>query len=207
MEKQETLETTLTQLTKDVKTLQSSYENLKSKAKENGHEWWQKGATQGIRVAVDNWLYPNDKVYEQAIRKELEELCPDRMEHYNKVSKWEALYCKIENMYRILQISWSIIWTFHHTVFEHVFKKKVSPTVNSESSESDIASWKLSEEVKWCFENLDMMNEEEDKTYLQMVAKKVFGRQPTRNQHAVAHAILHNLFNPEITKLNLMKNT
>ncbi|CAG8785401.1 6396_t:CDS:1, partial [Cetraspora pellucida] len=45
------------------------------------------------------------------------------------------------------------------------------------------------------------MNEEEDKTYLQMVAKKVFGRQPTRNQHAVTRAILHNLFNPEITKI------
>ncbi|CAG8714649.1 12677_t:CDS:2 [Cetraspora pellucida] len=39
MEKQETLETTLTQLTKDVRILQSSYENLKPKAKENGHEW------------------------------------------------------------------------------------------------------------------------------------------------------------------------
>ncbi|CAG8738901.1 6110_t:CDS:1, partial [Cetraspora pellucida] len=41
MKKQETLETTLTQLIKDVRTLQSSYENLKSKARENGYEWWQ----------------------------------------------------------------------------------------------------------------------------------------------------------------------
>ncbi|CAG8714656.1 12678_t:CDS:2 [Cetraspora pellucida] len=51
-----------------------------------------KGATQGIRVVVDNWLYSSDKVYEQAIRKELDNLCPNRMERYNKVSKWEALY-------------------------------------------------------------------------------------------------------------------
>ncbi|CAG8825770.1 8184_t:CDS:2, partial [Cetraspora pellucida] len=38
------------------------------------------GVMQGIKVAVDNWLYPNDKVYEEAIRKELEILCPDKME-------------------------------------------------------------------------------------------------------------------------------
>ncbi|CAG8503030.1 13511_t:CDS:1, partial [Cetraspora pellucida] len=41
MKKQETLEIMLTQLTKDVRTLQSSYENLKSKARKNSHEWWQ----------------------------------------------------------------------------------------------------------------------------------------------------------------------
>ncbi|CAG8748060.1 16837_t:CDS:2, partial [Cetraspora pellucida] len=87
-----------------------------------GHdnEWWQKGAIKGIKKAIDNWLYPNNKIYEQAIRKELEML----------------------------------------------------PTVNLESSESEIITWKASEEVQWCLENLDSTVEEEDKTYLQMVAKK-----------------------------------
>ncbi|CAG8792859.1 5185_t:CDS:1, partial [Cetraspora pellucida] len=41
----------------------------------------------------------------------------------------------------------------------------------------------------------------EEKTYLQMVAKKVFGRQITNNQYAVTRAVLHNLFNPEIIKI------
>ncbi|CAG8785402.1 6397_t:CDS:2, partial [Cetraspora pellucida] len=101
-----------------------------------------KGAMQGIRVAVDNWLYPSDKVYEQAIRKELDNLCPDRMERYNKVSKWKALYCKIENMISIESCKYrgALFGTFPCTVFEHIFKKKVSLTVNSESSESKIAS-------------------------------------------------------------------
>ncbi|CAG8675323.1 15830_t:CDS:2, partial [Cetraspora pellucida] len=62
--------------------------------------------------------------------------------------------------------------TNDRAIFDHVFKKKVSPTVNSESSESNIIFWKESNEVQWCFENLDSMIEEEDKTYLQMVAKK-----------------------------------
>lgn len=45
------------------------------------------------------------------------------------------------------------------------------------------------------------MIEEDDKTYLQMVAKKVFGRLPTKNQYAVTRAMLHNLFNPKIVKI------
>ncbi|CAG8648043.1 11466_t:CDS:2, partial [Racocetra fulgida] len=53
--------------------------------------------------------------------------------------------------------------------------------------------------------NLDVIVEEDDKTYFQMVAKRVFGRQPTKNQYAVTHAILHNLFNSEITKIKFDK--
>ncbi|CAG8763176.1 5050_t:CDS:2, partial [Cetraspora pellucida] len=142
-----------------------------------------KGATQGIKVAVDNWLYPNDRIYEQTIRKELEALCPNKID-------------KIEKSYR-----GALFGTFRRSVFEHVFKKKILPAVNSESSETEIASWKLSDEVQWCLENLDTMVEEEDKTYLQLVAKKVFGRNPTKNQYAVTRAVLHNLFDPEITKI------
>ncbi|CAG8749606.1 3153_t:CDS:2, partial [Cetraspora pellucida] len=56
-------------------------------------------------------------------------------------------------------------------------------------------------EVQWCLENLDSMIEEEDKTYLQIIAKKVFGRQPTQNQYAMTQAILHNLFDPELVKI------
>ncbi|CAG8832216.1 21694_t:CDS:1, partial [Cetraspora pellucida] len=51
---------------------------------------------------------------------------------------------------------------------------KVSPTVNSESSEANILYWKLNNDVCWCLENLDTMMEKKEKTYLQMVAKKVF---------------------------------
>ncbi|CAG8467023.1 13290_t:CDS:2 [Dentiscutata erythropus] len=196
MEKQGALEVMLTQLADKVKTLQSSHENLKSKAKDNDNEWWQKGATQGIKFAVDNWLYPNDKVYEKSIRKELDDLCPDKMERYKKASKWDALFCKIENLYR-----GALFGSFRRSIFDYVFKKKISPTVNSESSEAEISSWKSSEEVQWCLENLDTMIEEDDKMYLQMVAKRVFGRQPTKNQYAVTRAILHNLLNPEITKV------
>ncbi|CAG8701454.1 10688_t:CDS:1, partial [Dentiscutata heterogama] len=39
-----------------------------------------KEATQGIRIAVDNWLYPNDKVYKDNIRKELEILYSEKIE-------------------------------------------------------------------------------------------------------------------------------
>ncbi|CAG8817691.1 22018_t:CDS:1, partial [Cetraspora pellucida] len=53
-------------------------------------------------------------------------------------------------------------------MFEHVFKNKVSPTVNFESSEANILSWKSSDDVHWCLENLDTTIEEEEKTYLQM---------------------------------------
>ncbi|RIB30004.1 hypothetical protein C2G38_2027220 [Gigaspora rosea] len=74
----------------------------------------------------------------------------------------------------------ALFGSFRHAVFEHVFKNKILPTVNSESSEAEIALWKLSEGVQWCFKNLDTMIKEEDKTYHQMVAKKVFGRQPTK---------------------------
>ncbi|CAG8698708.1 5107_t:CDS:2, partial [Cetraspora pellucida] len=137
-----------------------------------------KGMIQGIKNAIDNWLYLNEKIYEQAIRQELEALCPDKI---------------------------ALFGSFWHAIFDHVFKKKVSPTVNSESSESNIISWKESNEVQWCFENLDSMIEKEDKTYLQMVAKKVFGRQPTKNQYAVTQAILHNLFNSEIVKIKFDK--
>ncbi|CAG8784574.1 17726_t:CDS:1, partial [Cetraspora pellucida] len=57
-----------------------------------------KGVMQDIKAAVDNWLYPNDKVYEEAIQKELEILCPDKMERYRKGTKWEALFNKIKNV-------------------------------------------------------------------------------------------------------------
>ncbi|CAG8682375.1 22006_t:CDS:2 [Cetraspora pellucida] len=124
MEKQGTLEVTVTQLASDIK----------------------KRVTQGIKFSIDNWLYPNDKVYEESIYKELEELCPDKM-----------------------------MWSFYYAVFKHVFKNKILQTVNSESSETEIISWKSNKEVQWCFENLNTMIEEEDKTYYQMVAKKVFG--------------------------------
>ncbi|CAG8771527.1 901_t:CDS:2, partial [Gigaspora rosea] len=186
MEKQNALEGILTQLTESVKTLRLSCENLKSKAKGNDGEWWQKGATRGIKIAVDNWLYPNDKIYEQAIKKELEALCPDKMEQYQKVSKWEALFSKIENLISTESCKYcgALFGSFRCSVFEYVFKKKISPTVNSESSKAEIASWKLSKEVQWCFENLDTLIEEDDKTYLQMVAKRVFGRQLTRNNYA-----------------------
>ncbi|CAG8705881.1 5116_t:CDS:2, partial [Cetraspora pellucida] len=40
----------------------------------------------------------------------------------------------------------TLFGSFHHAVFEHVFKNKVSPTVNSESSEADIMTWKSSNE-------------------------------------------------------------
>ncbi|CAG8620416.1 11646_t:CDS:2, partial [Scutellospora calospora] len=39
IEKQEALETTVTQLSSDIKTLQSLYENLKSKTKDIIYEW------------------------------------------------------------------------------------------------------------------------------------------------------------------------
>ncbi|KAF0514430.1 hypothetical protein F8M41_017589 [Gigaspora margarita] len=182
MEKQEILETTLTQLTNNVKTLDSSYENLKSKTKENEYEWWQKGATQGIKIAVDNWLYSSDRIYEQTIRNEIVALCSGRMERYKKDTKLEALFGKIE-------------------------KLKVSSPVNLESSEAEIVSWKSSDEVQWCLQNLDMLIEKEDKTYLQMVAKKVFGRQPTKINmplHVQSYIICLIL---KLPRSNLMKNT
>ncbi|CAG8747506.1 8612_t:CDS:2, partial [Racocetra fulgida] len=104
----------------------------------------EKGAMQEIKIVVDNWLYPNDKIYEHAIKKELEALCPDRMERYKKASRWEALFCKIENLVNSIILILS-------------------------SASAD---------------NLDAIVEEDDKTYLQMVAKRVFGRQPTKNQYA-----------------------
>ncbi|CAG8799229.1 14606_t:CDS:2, partial [Cetraspora pellucida] len=52
------------------------------------------------------------------------------------------------------------------------WQNKVLPTVNSERSEANILSWKSSDDVHGCLENLDTMMEEEEKTYLQMVAKK-----------------------------------
>ncbi|CAG8622948.1 23329_t:CDS:10 [Dentiscutata erythropus] len=39
----------------------------------------------------------------------------------------------------------ALFGSFRHAVFEHIFKSKISPTVNSESSEADIISWKSSE--------------------------------------------------------------
>ncbi|CAG8786473.1 26215_t:CDS:2, partial [Dentiscutata erythropus] len=189
MEKQEALESTVIHLVRDIKALQSSQENLKSKANDNR-------ATQDIKFSIDNWLYSNERIYEESIHKELEEFCPDKIEQYKKISRWEGLYSKIENLYRE-----ALFESFHHAVFENVFKNKISLFVNSESSEAEITSWKSSKEVQWCFKNLDTIIEEENKTYFQMVAKKVFGRQPTKNQCAVTRAILHNLFNSEIVKI------
>ncbi|CAG8746177.1 21210_t:CDS:2, partial [Cetraspora pellucida] len=108
--------------------------------------------------ALEVMLYPNNKVYEEAIQKELEILCLDKMERYRKGTKWEALFNKIENV-------------------------------------------KSSDDICWCLENLDTMVEEKEKAYLQMVAKKVFGRQITNNQYAVTRAVLHNFFNPKIIKI------
>ncbi|CAG8542015.1 10341_t:CDS:1, partial [Cetraspora pellucida] len=34
---------------------------------------------QGIKNVIDNWLYSNEKIYEQAIQQELEALCPDKI--------------------------------------------------------------------------------------------------------------------------------
>ncbi|CAG8535960.1 7392_t:CDS:2, partial [Racocetra fulgida] len=134
MEKQEALETTVTRLSSDIKVLQSSHENLKSNLKDNSYEWWQ--------LSIDNWLYPNDKIYEEYIRKELEDLCPDKMERYKKSSRWEALYSKIENSVN----NNTLFGSFRRAVFEHVFKNKISQAVNSENSEAEIISWKSSEE-------------------------------------------------------------
>ncbi|CAG8727876.1 8794_t:CDS:2, partial [Cetraspora pellucida] len=82
IEKQKALEGIITQLANDIKTLQSTYENFKSNIGDCGHEWWQ--------------LYPNDKIYEQAIRQELETLCSDRMP-YRRDVKWNVLFTKIKN--------------------------------------------------------------------------------------------------------------
>ncbi|CAG8662290.1 2767_t:CDS:2, partial [Racocetra persica] len=154
IEKQIALEGMITQLARDIKTLQTLHENFKSNMRDRGHEWWQKGATQ-----------------------ELETLCPDKMVWYRSNSKWEALFTKIENSISTESCKYC------------------------ESSESEITAWKESEEVQWCLKNLDNMIEEEDKMYLQIVAKKVFGRQPSLNQYAVTQAILHNLFDPELVKI------
>ncbi|CAG8728190.1 4768_t:CDS:2, partial [Cetraspora pellucida] len=174
IEKQKALEGMITQLANDIKTLQSIHENFKSNIGDRSHEWWQKGAIQGIKNAIDNWLYPNDKIYEQAIRQELETLCSDRMGRYRRDVKWDALFTKIENSISTESCKYcgALFGSFRCAIFDHIFKKKISPTINSESSESDIIAWKESGEVQWCFENLDSMIEEEDKTYLQMIAKK-----------------------------------
>ncbi|CAG8775742.1 4472_t:CDS:2, partial [Racocetra fulgida] len=127
IEKQKALEGMITQLANDIKTLQSIHENFKS--------------NMGDR---DNWLYPNDKIYEQAIRQELETLCPDKMGRYKRDISTES--CKYRG---------ALFGSFRRAIFDHVFKKKISPTVNSESSESDIIAWKESGEVQWCLENLD----------------------------------------------------
>ncbi|CAG8623253.1 21857_t:CDS:2 [Dentiscutata erythropus] len=178
IEKQESLEALVTQLVSDVKILQSSHEDFKSNIKDHG-------AVQGIKNVIDNWLYPNNKIYKQAIRKELEALCLDKMCQYKKDtngnyhllrSKIHAEFCKYRG---------ALFGSFRRAIFDYVFKKKVLPIVNSESSESEIISWKVSEEVQWCFGNLDTMIKDDDKTYLQIVAKKVFGRLPTKNQYAV----------------------
>ncbi|CAG8646097.1 2705_t:CDS:2, partial [Racocetra fulgida] len=75
IEKQTALEGMITQLACDVKALQTLHENFKSNMGDR------------IKNAIDNWLYPNDKIYEQAIRKELETLCPDKMVWYKSNSK------------------------------------------------------------------------------------------------------------------------
>ncbi|CAG8506170.1 9962_t:CDS:2 [Cetraspora pellucida] len=90
IEKQKALEGMITQLANNIKTLQSIYENFKSNMEDRGHEWWQKEAIQGIKNAIDNWLYSNDKIYEQAIRQEFETLCPDRIGWYRRDVKWDA---------------------------------------------------------------------------------------------------------------------
>ncbi|CAG8825758.1 2945_t:CDS:2 [Gigaspora margarita] len=129
IEKQEALEATVTQLSSDIKTLQSSYENLKSKTKDD-----------------NNWLYSNDKICEKFIQKELEELCPNKIEWCKKNSKWEALYSKIKNSISAESCRYrsALFGSFHCAVFEHVFKNKVLPKVNLESSEANIISWKSS---------------------------------------------------------------
>ncbi|CAG8809216.1 11494_t:CDS:2, partial [Dentiscutata erythropus] len=96
-----------------------------------------------------------------------EALNPDKMGRYKRDSKCETLFGKIENSYR-----GALFGSLRRAIFDHVFKKKISQTVNSESSESEIISWKNSGEVQWCFKNLDTIVEDENKTYLQMVAKK-----------------------------------
>ncbi|CAG8804627.1 26088_t:CDS:2, partial [Dentiscutata erythropus] len=65
-----------------------------------------KGATQEIKAAVDNWLYPGDRIYKQTIRNELVALCPDKMERYKKDTKWEALFDKIKNCSEAEIVSW-----------------------------------------------------------------------------------------------------
>ncbi|RIB06155.1 hypothetical protein C2G38_2047013 [Gigaspora rosea] len=148
MEKQKALESTVTLLTNDVKALQSLQENFKPNMRDHVNEWWQKGMTQGIKNAIDNWLYPNEKIYEQTIQKELENFCPDKMVRYKKNSKWETLFSKIENSISTESCKYcgALFGSFRRAIFDHVFKKKISPTVNSESSESEIIAWKASEE-------------------------------------------------------------
>ncbi|CAG8524315.1 11295_t:CDS:2 [Racocetra persica] len=134
--------------------------------KDNDYEWWQKRATQGIKFLVDNWLYSNDKIYEESIWKELEDLCLDKM-----IDIELCKYCG------------ALFGSFRHAVFEYVFKNKILPTVNSENT----------------------IVEEEDKTYHEMVTKKVFGQKLTKNHYMVIQAILHNLFDPEIVKIKFDK--
>ncbi|CAG8471676.1 36874_t:CDS:2 [Gigaspora margarita] len=112
----------------------------------------KKGAMQGIKVTVDNWLYSSNRIYEQSIRNELATLCSDRMEQYKKDTKWKALFGKIE--------------------------KLVSSTVNSESSEAEIVSRKSS---NGCQKSVWTATYKKSICYY------------TSN--------LHNLFDPEITKI------
>ncbi|KAF0507103.1 hypothetical protein F8M41_019063 [Gigaspora margarita] len=68
----------------------------------------------------------------------------------NDASKWEALFSKIENLISMESCKYhgALFGSFRRLAFEYVFKTKISPTVNSESSEAEIASWKLNKEVQ-----------------------------------------------------------
>ncbi|CAG8504163.1 9176_t:CDS:2 [Gigaspora margarita] len=81
IEKQESIEATVTQLVNNVKTLQSSYENFKSNMKDHLISYKK---LRPIKYEKGSFVL---KKLDLEIQKELEAFCPNKMSYYKKNSK------------------------------------------------------------------------------------------------------------------------
>ena len=82
--------------------------------------------------------------------------------------------------------------------------KKLGPgcqltKVDTSTSQAELAKWKSSETVLWCFENLD----EDGDTLLTQIVTKVFGTNATKNNILVIKACVQNMLDPQYLKIEM----
>jgi hypothetical protein len=58
----------------------------------------------GVKEIINDCLYPKEKILESHIKEHLKVMAPERMKRYEKNTKWNILWRKIEEKVKIISL-------------------------------------------------------------------------------------------------------